>query len=159
MVNGAMPPRESASVYARQLLPAQAADFFEAGRRAAQRSNEPERLHAFRLSAKRFRYTLEIFSPCFGPALVQRIEQVREIQSILGKRQDAAVTAERIQPAVSLDLEIAETHRKLEARGAKLEEQFLRYWHHTFDAPGELERWQGYLSRKMPVRRAIAQPT
>lgn len=158
-IEAAMPPRETAGEFARVTLPEQAAEFFEAGRRAVHRSNEPERLHAFRLSAKRFRYTLEILAPCFGPALAQRIEQVREIQGILGKRQDAAVTAERIQPAVALDLDLAEVHKKLEARGARLEQDFLRYWHHTFDAPGELERWQRYLSRRAPAPRAmIPQP-
>lgn len=154
VIEAAMPPRESAGDFARSVLPALAADFFEAGRRAVQRSGEAERLHAFRLAAKRFRYTLEIFAPCFGPVMARRIEQVREIQTILGKRQDAAVTAERLLPAVPLDLELAEAHRRLEARGRKLEQQFLHFWHRGFDAPGELELWQRYLSRRMPSRAA-----
>jgi CHAD domain-containing protein len=153
VIDGAMLPRESAGDFSRRLLPSLAAEFFEAGRRAVQRANEPERLHAFRLAAKRFRYTLEIFAPCYGPTLQKRIEQVREIQGILGKRQDAAVSAERIQPAVPLDLDLAQVHRRLESRGAKLEQEFLRFWRHTFDAAGELERWQRYLCRRPPARR------
>lgn len=152
IIDGAMPPSEPAATHARQVLPAQAQDFFETGRKAVQRSNDPARLHAFRLSAKRFRYTLEIFSCFYGPALMKRIESVREIQSILGKRQDCTVTAERIEPALQFDADLAEVHRRLITRGSRLEEQFLRYWHHAFDAPGELERWQRYLARRVPVR-------
>jgi CHAD domain-containing protein len=156
IVDGAMTPREPADDVARRCLPEAAAGFFEAGRRAAQRVDSTERLHAFRLAAKRFRYTLEIFAPLYGPALRQRIEQVREIQTILGNRQDAAVTAERLRPLAVVDAEIAGTLARVETRGARLQERFLRYWHQAFDAAGECERWQRYLSRRRPVRRMAA---
>lgn len=155
-LSGAMPPHAPAAQVARTLLPPLAADFFEAGRKATQRANEPERLHAFRLAAKRFRYTLEILSPFFGPTLLRKIEQVREIQGVLGKRQDCAVTLARIQPAAAFDEALAAAAKRLETRGARLEEQFLRFWHRDFDAPGEAERWERYLARPVYARRGSA---
>lgn len=151
-LNAPLAPREPAAEFARQTLPALAEGFFAAGRKAVQKAGDAARLHAFRLAAKRFRYTLELFSPFYGPALQVRIGKVREIQSILGKRQDCAVTAERIHPMAEFDPAIAAVYGRLQTRSARLEEQFLRYWHEAFDAPGELTRWQRYLSRRLPQR-------
>ena len=50
-----------------------------------------EALHDLRISAKRLRYTLELFRPVFGPAGERQIERVRAIQEILGQLHDADV--------------------------------------------------------------------
>jgi hypothetical protein len=67
------------------------------GASAAEADAAPAQLHAFRLSAKRFRYTLELFEPMYGPMLAERVEQVRKIQSVLGERQDCVVLDERLR--------------------------------------------------------------
>ena len=84
---------EDAALLARTELPPIAADFFKAGRKTVLKADSSTRLHEFRLTAKRFRYTLELFHDFFGPVYAERLEQVREIQSLLGKRQDYAVLA------------------------------------------------------------------
>src|SRR5580692_6953009 len=58
---------KSASENARSILPKMARRYFEAGRKAIEGKRPPGELHAFRLKTKRFRYTLELFSPLYGP--------------------------------------------------------------------------------------------
>ncbi|MCS7042549.1 MAG: CHAD domain-containing protein [Bryobacteraceae bacterium] len=144
---------EDAGGFARRTLPAMAADFFRAGRKAALHPAAAPQLHAFRLEAKRFRYTLELFTRFYGPALEKRLAQVREIQGILGRRQDCAATEALLKPAAGFDPEAQKVMRALERRARKLEEEFARYWKETFDREGEERLWVGYLSRRMPAPR------
>lgn len=48
-------------------------------------------LHAMRISAKRLRYTMEIFSPLYPGALKQALRSVRDLQEVLGNLHDADV--------------------------------------------------------------------
>jgi len=149
---------EDAALAARTLLPPVAAEFFKAGRKTALKAGSAERLHAFRLAAKRFRYTLEIFRPFYGPVYEKRLEQVREIQSLLGKRQDCAVTAAMLRPLAEIDTTIAHVLSNVEIRGVKLEGEFLEFWHQQFDAEGEELLWERYLSRRPPAPRQPQAP-
>jgi CHAD domain-containing protein len=145
---------EDAAEHARGLLPPLAAEFFLAGRKAALKPLAAAQLHAFRLSAKRFRYTLEIFAEFYGPAMEKRIGQVREIQGILGKRQDCAVSMQLLEAAASFDAEARAVMQALERRARKLEGEFVRYWRETFDGEGQERLWVRYLARRMPARGA-----
>lgn len=147
---------EDAHLTARAVLPPVAAEFFRAGRKTALKVSSPERLHSFRLDAKRFRYTLEVFRPFFGPVCDQRLESVRQIQSILGKRQDCSVTASILMPHASIDAEVQRALNSLKARAVSLEGDFLQYWQQQFDAPGQELLWQRYFSRRLPAPRATA---
>jgi hypothetical protein len=49
---------------------------------------QTEALHNLRISAKRLRYTLELFRAVFGETGEQEIEHVREIQELLGQLHD-----------------------------------------------------------------------
>lgn len=144
---------EDAGGFARRTLPPMAAGFFRAGRKAALRPSAAEQLHAFRLEAKRFRYTLELFTPFYGPALEKRLERVREIQGILGRRQDCAATEALLKPAAEFDAAAQRVMQSLERRARKLEEEFARYWKETFDREGEERLWLRYLSRRTPAPR------
>lgn len=145
-------PRAAAEE-ARSVLPPLCGEFFEAGRRTMARAPTPEKLHALRLAAKRFRYTLELWEPFYGPAYRLKLESVREIQSILGKRQDCAVMEARLAPFRPIDVELDEAYKRVEARASRLEREFHDYWHAKFDAVGEQERWMRYLARRLPARR------
>lgn len=145
---------EDAGGYARRTLPPMAAEFFRAGRKAALHPAAAAQLHAFRLEAKRFRYTLELFTRFYGPTLDKRLAQVREIQGILGRRQDCAATEALLRPAAQFDPEAQEVMRALERRARKLEDEFARYWKDTFDREGEERRWLRYLARRLPAPRA-----
>jgi CHAD domain-containing protein len=135
----------SAGENARLALPAAAREFFALGREAASGLATPEQLHAFRLAAKRFRYTLEIFRPLYGPGLEERLEQVRRIQSLLGDRQDCAVLAGRLRGQGHDDV----LHR-LADHGRALENKFLRFWREKFDPPGAETAFTAYLLRRPP---------
>ncbi len=145
---------EDAAAHARALLPPMASEFFLAGRKAALKPSAAAQLHAFRLSAKRFRYTLEIFSEFYGPVMEKRIGQVREIQGILGRRQDCAVSMRMLEPAASFDAEARQVMQALERRARKLEAEFAQYWRETFDGEGQERLWTRYLARRSPARGA-----
>jgi CHAD domain-containing protein len=134
-------------------LPRIAAQFFAAGRAAAQPGATPPELHAFRLTAKRFRYTLEVFLPLYGPAFEKRLEQVRKIQSLLGDRQDCAVLIERFKLRAMSPGPLRETLRRLSEKGIAQEEKFRRYWRETFDAEGAALGWMRYFRTRPPRNR------
>lgn len=53
--------------------------------------NRIEELHAMRISAKRLRYTLEVFAPLYSSNLKKPIQVVRQIQEMLGIIHDCDV--------------------------------------------------------------------
>jgi CHAD domain-containing protein len=58
---------------------------------------EPHALHALRIAGKRLRYAIEVFAPCFPPALRETVyPMVERVQELLGDVQDAAVGAGRL---------------------------------------------------------------
>lgn len=62
-----------------------------------------EPLHAMRISAKRLRYTLELFAEDFGPEGERAIGQIKEVQALLGTLHDIDVRIDLIED------ELAET--------------------------------------------------
>ena len=138
---------ENSGENARRLLPRMARDFFAVGRIAARPSSTPVQLHAFRLAAKRFRYTLELFEPMYGPMLAVRLDQVRKIQGVLGARQDCVVLAGRLRKRADDAGPVRDVLAKLNSEGRELEEKFRRYWRETFDPTGAETLWIRYLER------------
>ncbi len=51
-------------------------------------------LHDLRKTAKRVRYQLELFAPCYGEAYQRTVDQVKAIQTVLGDVQDSVVLEE-----------------------------------------------------------------
>jgi CHAD domain-containing protein len=151
-------PLAGAGENARRQLPSVAAEFFALGRAAAQAGSEPARLHAFRLAAKRFRYTLELFRPVYGPGLDVRIEAVRKIQSMLGDRQDFAVLSARLRNALAPSDALLDALRACEEKGQALEERFGAYWREEYDLTGAELRWMRYLTRRPPAARVRPKP-
>ncbi len=148
-------PMMGAGENVRLRLPAVVTEFFALGRVAATGA-DPMRLHAFRLAAKRFRYTLEIFRPLYGPGLELRIETVRRIQSMLGDRQDFAVLSARLRNTLNPSEALLEALRASDEKGRELEERYGAYWREEFDLPGAEVRWMRYLVRRPPVDRPPA---
>lgn len=139
---------------ARRILPRMTREFFAVGRVANEPNSAPAQLHAFRISAKRFRYTLELFEPMYGPMLAARLEQVRKIQSLLGDRQDCVVLTERLRKSAGESGPVRDALAKLTTEGRSLEEKFRRYWRETFDPEGAETLWIRYLERR-PVEPGI----
>ena len=71
-----------------RVLPKMAAKWFAAGENAMQPGVSWEDMHRFRLLSKRFRYSLEIFAPLYGPSLETRIGLLRKLQNFLGEIND-----------------------------------------------------------------------
>jgi CHAD domain-containing protein len=132
---------KTASANAALKLPALAAAYFQAGRELVGGNASFDALHRFRLETKRFRYTVELFRPCYGAALDERLAALEKIQDLLGEINDG-VTAqellgrERRSLAPLLERHIAQKRRELN-----------RYWRDSFDAAGRERWWSDYLER------------
>jgi CHAD domain-containing protein len=126
---------------ASQKLPPFAQAYFRAGRALFAAKPTAGALHKFRLETKRFRYTLELFQPCYGPGLEERLKLLRNIQDLLGEINDCATTQKLLgsQPiGVSKFLE----------RRMALKTRALRMcWQQAFDGAGQEKRWTNYLAR------------
>jgi hypothetical protein len=72
---------------ARSTLPQHCQRFFQAGETAVSHSSG-KKLHSFRIQAKKFRYTLELFVPVYGPVAEAWIREVRSVQTVLGAMND-----------------------------------------------------------------------
>ena len=68
-------------------LPQLAQRFFKAGHSAVTHDSG-EKLHEFRIQAKKLRYTLELFVPLYGAAMEERIQKIKSVQNVLGKMND-----------------------------------------------------------------------
>jgi|SRR5579863_767361 len=86
--DGSKGPAQNASVK----LPELSKRYFRAGHALLRGTPSPEALHRFRLETKRFRYTLELFRPCYGPGLDRRLAMIRKIQDYLGEISDCRST-------------------------------------------------------------------
>jgi CHAD domain-containing protein len=132
---------KTASANAALKLPELAARYFQAGRELLSGSVSFDALHRFRLETKRFRYTVELFRPCYGPGLDERLASLEKIQDLLGEINDC-VTAQAL---------LGEQRRSLghllERRIAQKRRELNRYWHDSFDAAGRAEWWSDYLER------------
>ena len=138
---------KSVSENASEKLPELARQYFEAGR-ALGTDPSFEALHRFRLFTKRFRYTLELFRPCYGPGLNIRIEALGLVQQYLGDINDCATT-EALALARS-DLPKAERERlvsQVRAMAGRRIAMFRRYWDVEFAPERRKKGWINYLGR------------
>jgi len=131
-------PSRDASDNARRKLPKLTQKYFHGGRQAAG-EDAAERLHRFRLQTKRFRYTLELFRPIYGPSLDRHLKSLRGIQDALGKINDYQTICELVEHDKQLMAQVQKAQRK------KVKE-FRQEWK-KFDSDGQLKRWKAYLTR------------
>jgi CHAD domain-containing protein len=73
-------------------LPALAKDFFQTGAAAAAPDSSYKTLHRFRLRAKRFRYTLELFERFYGSEMAIGAKALKNVQDRLGAINDCVTT-------------------------------------------------------------------
>lgn len=73
-------------------LPALAQDFFQTGDAAAVPDSSYRSLHRFRLRAKRFRYTLELFQRFYGSEMATGAKALKGLQDRLGAINDCVTT-------------------------------------------------------------------
>jgi CHAD domain-containing protein len=80
---------------AKQILPDMMAEHFRRGKAATGRKMPAHKIHRFRIAAKNFRYTLDVFAPLYPHALPPLIDRLKDVQTLLGDINDCA-TARRI---------------------------------------------------------------
>ncbi len=137
--NDALPVADNVA----RALPSLAEKWFAAGDKALQPGVTWDEMHQFRLLTKRFRYSLEIFAPLYGPSLLKRIEQLRKLQNFLGDINDC-ITA---QTLLGLDDVDGSLHRALAERAEQKTSELRQYWAATFAGTGPTERWINYLAK------------
>ncbi len=137
--------RSTAAKNAADLLPGLIDEFFLAGRRAAGGA-DLRSLHRFRVRVKRFRYTLELFRPCYGPVFDARLGSLRGIQECLGRISDLTTV---IRLAGRSPVSVP-ARRELHITALS----FQRLWR-QFDGEGEDARWKAYLRKARPARRNV----
>jgi hypothetical protein len=63
--------------------------------------NEVQALHDLRIAAKRLRYLLELFSPCFGPYAATAAKKAKDLQDLVGEIHDCDVTLPRVEQLIA----------------------------------------------------------
>jgi CHAD domain-containing protein len=150
----------TAASHAAALLPRMANEYFEAGHEAAAPAATIESLHAFRILGKRFRYTLEIFAPCYGEGLQDALQLLRGVQDILGMINDCETAGKILAKAVSRN-QREQVETLLHQRQAALIENFRSHWNETFAAEDECRTWMQMLAKPAfaPASEASSAPS
>ena len=137
-------------VNAHRALPRLAKEFFAAGTVTARAHPDYERLHQFRLLAKRFRYTLEMFEPVFGPEIARGVKELRGLQDKLGAVNDCIT-------ALSLIAANPDAVAAIEKLLAGREIALRSYWRERFDSRQQAW-WLDWLSRSSIETKPDAEP-
>jgi hypothetical protein len=150
--------RAGPAANARRKLPLLTADFFARVRAALAARPSPEQLHGVRLAAKRMRYTLELFRPCYGPGLEARIESLRNMQQVLGEINDCAATRRLVERTMPVSPQRTRMERFLVSRLHKKTGELRHLWTEGLDAPGQELHWARYLARNARTPRVTRHP-
>ena len=144
---------ESVAKNAVEKLPELARGFFDAGRELAPDASF-EALHRFRLLTQRFRYTLELFRPCYGPGLARRIAALRTLQQHLGEINDCATAQAMLIERDNLpQADRNRLVRILKELARNRVAKFHRHWQAEFAQPNREHAWTDYLGRFAGPRR------
>jgi CHAD domain-containing protein len=141
-------------VTSRQTLRVMVKDFLKHGNEAASTKAPPEDLHRFRLVAKKFRYTLELFEPLYGPALNREVARIKCAQTLLGDINDC-VTVASLVARYDGGNRLAGRLRK---RERKKTEEFRQYWTEEFHSGEQLRSWIHHLGGPAARPRGIKKP-
>ena len=69
----------------------------DSGKSAISAHASYQTMHQFRLQAKRFRYTLELFEPFYAGEMSRAVEILKELQDLLGEVNDCATMFQPFQ--------------------------------------------------------------
>jgi CHAD domain-containing protein len=137
--------RSSAAANASRVLPRLAAEYFAHVRKLLDDSSKPKDLHRIRLATKQFRYTLELFRPCYDSGLETRIASLRKVQKLLGDTNDSVASWALLSKLMPKSPQRARVRDYLKKRAEHDAEDFRKEWQEKFDAPGREGWWKVYL--------------
>lgn len=123
-------------------LPALAEEFFASGAVALAAHASYPKLHQFRLQAKRFRYTLELFERFYGSEMASGTEILKELQDRLGAINDCATSIVILGPDRPA---MAAVEKLLRQRTA-----VLRNYARSQFVPQKLDWWERWLAQPAP---------
>jgi len=132
--------RSGPGANAKRELPRMMSDYFVQVRSAMRATPKPADLHKIRLASKKVRYTLELFRPCYGPGLDERLKALKDVQTSLGDVNDAVAASELVGDTMPRSARRKALRAYLKQRAAEKAEEFRVHWMETFDAEGQ-ERW------------------
>jgi CHAD domain-containing protein len=138
-------PPETLAARARRVLPEFARAFFAAGRTAFE-SGDAETLHEFRIAAKKFRYSLELFAPLYGPKFRKKLSQLKQLQDLLGEMNDLATAHTLLRNEPGLDQLI----QALSEQSTRNREALAEYWNNILSS--EESAWVRYYGRILRPR-------
>jgi len=147
-------PKAPIAKTAQRMLPRMAEQFFKRGNEAAKTKASPRELHQFRISSKKFRYTLELFPSLYGPPLNTLLQEIRRGQRLLGDINDCETVIDTLSQYRLAD----ELRSWLKKRQRRKMEQFQRYWTETFAAGTESRKWNTLLTRTAGNLRQTRKP-
>ena len=139
--------RSGPGANAKRALPRMMSDYFVQVREALRAKTSPADLHKIRLASKKVRYTLELFRPCYGPGLEERLAALKEVQTSLGDVNDAVAAAELIRDVMPRSPRRKALRAYLKKRAAEKAEEFRVHWMETFDAEGRERWWLDFLRK------------
>jgi CHAD domain-containing protein len=87
-----------------------------------------EPLHEMRIAAKRLRYSLELFCPCFGEELRALAKEIAGLQSSLGELHDCDVWIEELSKRLKARNRAAQSDSSDSARGEQMTEEAADLW-------------------------------
>lgn len=148
-------PRRSARENARRELPSMAAAYIADVRAALAKDPPPPKLHRLRLATKRLRYTLEVFRPCYGKGLEERLEVLRKVQGQLGDTNDCVAAWDLLAKIMRPSRDRTRMEGYLERRAKKQAAGFRAQWQELFEAPGREEWFTGFFKRPSPHAHAL----
>jgi CHAD domain-containing protein len=145
--------RVDAAQNARRKLPPLVRAYFAQVRELLAANPRPAELHTIRLATKRIRYTLELFRPCYGSGLEQRLATLQRLQQVLGEVNDCAAAERLIDRLLPESTARARVESFLRRRAAAKAALLRREWRDRFDAPGHEQWWLRYLSGNPGIRK------
>ena len=145
---------ETAEDAAAGVLPDLAKKFFDRGKQAVEGGGSADGIHAFRIAAKKFRYTLELFATLYGPPLGTWLERVRSVHALAGGIDDCAAVRKMLARGASGEAVDAELRRKQR----KQMEEFLCEWTEIFASPDHSRYWIHYLQHSAGKRQTARKP-
>jgi CHAD domain-containing protein len=139
---------------ARRTLRRMMKDLFQHGNEAAGSKASPDDLHVFRIAAKKFRYSLELFTPLYGPSLNRGLARMKLAQTLLGDINDCETVAKLVSQLEGGD-KLASRLRKRQRRRT---EEFREYWSAEFRDGEQLRSWMDHLGRPSLRQGIIRKP-
>jgi CHAD domain-containing protein len=127
--------------------------FLSGGDKAAQKKASAEELHQYRIEAKKFRYTLEIFQPAFGAAAKEWLNRLKKVQTLLGDIHDYQMVRLLAEDLAGN----AELESWLKKRQRKRMREFRKLWENEFSVAAARRQWVAAL--RHPQRKPMARST